>query len=122
VVRRLFILVLCALLVGCAQTPQADATITLNVAQSTVGAAQVDVQLADAAGQPISGAQVQLRGDMTHAGMQPVLTTMNDLGNGQYRADDFEFTMAGDWILTVQAEMPDGTRVERMFDVQGVAN
>ncbi len=121
-VRRLFILVLCALLVGCAQTPQADATITLNVAQSTVGAAQVDVQLADAAGQPISGAQVQLRGDMTHAGMQPVLTTMNDLGNGQYRADDFEFTMAGDWILTVQAEMPDGTRVERMFDVQGVAN
>ncbi len=119
-VRRLLILVLCTLLVGCAQTPQTDATITLNVAQSTVGETQVDVHLADAGGQPLSGAVVQLRGDMTHAGMQPVLATMDDLGNGQYRTDDWEFTMAGDWILTVQAEMPDGTRVEQMFDVRGV--
>jgi len=122
VVRWLLILLLCAVLASCAQSQEADATITLNVAQSTVGAAQVDVQLADANGQPVSGAVVQLRGDMTHAGMQPVLTTMDDLGNGQYRADDFEFTMAGDWVLTVQAEMPDGSSAERMFDVREVAD
>ncbi len=121
-VRRLLILVLCALLVGCAQTPQTDAMITQNVAPRTVGAAQVDVQLADAGGQPVNDAVMQLRGDMTHAGMQPVLATMVDLGNGQYRAEDFEFTMAGDWILTVQVQMPDGSSVERMFDVRGVTN
>lgn len=121
-VRWLLTPLLCAVLAGCAQPQEADITITLNVAQSTVGAAQVDVQLADANGQPVSGAMVQLRGDMTHAGMQPVLTTMDDLGNGQYRADDFEFTMAGDWVLTVQAEMPDGSSAERMFAVRGVTN
>lgn len=120
--RWWLILTLCAALGGCAQPEEADVTITLNVAQNTVGAAQVDVQLADADGQLISGAVVQLRGDMTHAGMQPVITSMNDLGNGQYRADDFEFTMAGDWILTVQADLPDGTGVERMFDVPGVTD
>lgn len=111
---------LCAVLVGCAQTQAADGQITLNVAQKTVGPAQVDITVADPQGRPVSGAAVQLRGDMTHAGMQPVITTLQDLGNGQYRSADFEFTMAGDWVLTVQAEMPDGAVVERMFTIPGV--
>ena len=112
---------LCAVLVGCAQTQAADGQITLNVAPKVVGPAQVDVTVVDAQGRPISGATVQLRGDMTHAGMQPVITTLEDLGNGQYHAANFQFTMAGDWVLTVQAELPDGASVERMFAIQGVS-
>lgn len=123
-IRRLLALVLAGSMVlsGCAQRQQAAADIMLDVTQPTVGTTPVSVTLHDAQGRPLSGADVQLRGDMTHAGMQPVITTMNDVGGGQYRADDFEFTMAGDWVLTVEAELPDGGRVERMFDVRGVTN
>jgi len=119
--RVVWWLLLGAVLAGCTQTQAADGQITLNVAQKTVGTTQVDVTIADGQGRPVEGAVVQLRGDMTHAGMQPVITTLQDLGNGQYRAADFEFTMAGDWMLTVQAELPDGTSVERMFAIQGVS-
>jgi uncharacterized lipoprotein YajG len=112
-----------SLLTGCATNQQAggaNAEIRLAVQQTAVGPAQVDVQLNDKQGQPISGADVQLRGDMTHAGMQPVLIAMEDVGSGQYRAPDFRFTMAGDWILTVEATLPDGSRAQRMFEVRGV--
>ncbi len=115
-------LLLGVMLVGCAQTQAADGQITLNVAQKTVGPAQVDVTVVDAQGQPANSAAVQLRGDMTHAGMQPVITTLQALGNGQYRAADFQFTMAGDWVLTVQAKMPDGASMERMFEMRGITD
>jgi nitrogen fixation protein FixH len=115
-------LLLGVMLVGCAQTQAADGQITLNVAEKTVGTTQVDVTIADAQGRPVSGAAVQLRGDMTHAGMQPVITTLDDLGKGQYRATDFQFSMAGDWVLTVQAKMPDGASMERMFEMRGITD
>lgn len=120
VVCYMLFMLLCAVLAGCGRTQQADATISLKVAQSKVGTTPVDVQLHDSKGEPVSGASVKLRGDMTHAGMQPVLVTMDDLGNGQYRAANFPFGMAGDWVLTVDADLPDGKHVERMFDVRDV--
>ena len=105
---------------SCGRVDGAGAEVTLDVAQTSVGPAQVDVTLRDAGGRAIDGADVQLRGDMTHAGMRPVLTTMESVGDGLYRASDFEFTMAGDWVLTVEATLPNGERVSRMFEVRGV--
>ncbi len=75
----------------------------------TVGAVPVVVELTGPAG-PVTGATVKVTGDMTHAGMQPVLTTAAEVGEGTYRAGDFEFSMAGDWIITVDVTTASGAR------------
>lgn len=62
-------------------------------------------------GQALRGAEVEITGDMTHAGMAPVVVTAQEQGDGSYRAGDFAFTMAGDWILTVEVELDDGERM-----------
>ncbi len=74
-----------------------------------VGRVPVVVELTDA-GRPVTGATVKVTGNMTHAGMQPVLTTAVEVGEGTYRSDDFAFSMAGDWILTVDVTTPSGAR------------
>lgn len=58
----------------------------------------------------VSGATVEVTGDMTHAGMVPVIAEAVESEPGLYRADDFEFTMAGDWIITAEVELPDGNK------------
>lgn len=75
-----------------------------------LGPAPLVVTLDDA-GEPVTGATVEVAGDMTHAGMQPVLRTAVESEPGRYRADDFAFTMAGDWIITLTATTADGRRV-----------
>jgi hypothetical protein len=52
---------------------------------------------------------------MNHAGMVPVL------GSGQTDADGlvrvpFEWTMGGDWIVTITAALSDGTSASQTFD------
>lgn len=61
-------------------------------------------------GEPLSGATVTVTGDMTHAGMVPVVAAARELAPGLYRADTFAFTMAGDWFITADATLPDGSR------------
>lgn len=65
--------------------------------------------LQDGAG--ISDAEVEVTGDMTHAGMTSVITAATEVEPGLYRAEDFEFTMAGDWVLTADVALPDGQRL-----------
>ncbi len=60
----------------------------------------------------VSGATVEVTGDMTHAGMAPVTATAKEVGAGLYETEGFEFTMAGDWLLTSEVVYPDGTEVE----------
>lgn len=124
----LVIMVMAVLLfsaVGCQRASQdeatvdaSDVTITLAVAPdpAVVGAAQLTVKLVDQDGQGIDGATVQLKGDMSHAGMQPVLAEASGTGGGVYLAD-FKWTMAGDWFVTVTATLPDGRTATRRFDL-----
>ncbi|MEZ4767425.1 MAG: FixH family protein [Caldilineales bacterium] len=91
-------------------------TLAVNPDPATVGQAQVTITLNDADGQPVSGATVAIKGDMSHAGMVPVLADATDEGAGAYRAD-LKWTMAGDWIVTVTATLPDGQTAEQQFDL-----
>ena len=45
---------------------------------------------------------------MSHAGMVPVLETASADVPGRYYVPEFNFTMAGDWVLTLEAILPDG--------------
>jgi hypothetical protein len=84
-----------------------------------LGPATMTLTLDDAQGQPISGAAVELEGNMSHAGMVPVLAQAAEVAPGLYRAE-LEFTMGGDWFILVRAELPDGRFLERKIDVPGV--
>jgi len=44
--------------------------------------------------------------------MTPVIRTLEETEPGFYAVDDFEFSMAGDWIVTAEASLPDGGSVE----------
>ena len=48
---------------------------------------------------------------MSHAGMVSVFAEAREVEPGRYRGN-LEFTMAGDWLLSVYVTLPDGTKVD----------
>ena len=59
-------------------------------------------------GEAETGATVRVIGDMTHAGMAPVLADAVETEPGVYVAEGFAFTMAGDWIVDAEVTTEDG--------------
>lgn len=53
-------------------------------------------------------ATVQVTGDMTHAGMEPVISEAVQLEPGLYETQDFSFTMSGDWFITADVTLASG--------------
>lgn len=115
----------CALLgFACKLTePTPDFLVQHDVSPSPPGVgrpATVSLKVIDfLASKPVSGARIQLEGNMSHAGMTPVFAEAQEAEPGRYRAT-LEFTMAGDWVVLVHAALPDGRKIERQFDVKGV--
>jgi hypothetical protein len=81
-----------------------------------VGLGQVVIRVSDLNGNPVEDAQVTVRGDMAHAGMVPIMASAERVGDGQYRAG-MDWTMAGDWVITVEATLADGRIASRTFDM-----
>jgi len=75
-----------------------------------MGESPISVFILDGA-DGVSGAQVEITGDMTHAGMVPVIVDAVESEAGLYLADDFAFTMAGDWIVTTEITLSDGEKL-----------
>jgi hypothetical protein len=115
-------LMLC-LLAGCGRgakdLPDVAVELAVSPEPPQLGPALITVTLLDVEGDPISGAGVELEGNMNHAGMVPVFAGAVEVAPGQYRAD-MEFTMGGDWFILVRADLPDGRSMERRIDVPGV--
>ncbi|MCC7207057.1 MAG: FixH family protein [Anaerolineae bacterium] len=122
------VLLLCAtaiLATGCDRqsaqptaTPDPGIQITvesLNEPQR-VGEVTLVVTVRDAAGAPIEDAKIDLRGDMSHAGMTPSLGSVEDGQDGRYSVP-FNWTMGGDWFLDVTVTLPDGRSTTRRFDL-----
>ncbi len=79
-----------------------------------VGQDTLNIRLFTADDQPINDAALSIKADMTHAGMIPVLAETSGGDNGLYQAP-VEWTMGGDWVVTIQAALPDGTVAEKSF-------
>ena len=82
---------------------------------------QLAVAVTDAGGAPITDATVSLEGNMNHAGMAPVMTDgvaddADGAADGVYHLP-FEFTMNGDWIITVSAKLADGATETHDIDL-----
>ncbi len=119
-------LLVCSLIGGCTQPPQAgDSTLigAWDIAPAPPSAGPdsiVRFTLRDKDGQPIPGASLQLQGHMSHPGMAPVISPATSVGDGVYEAH-LRFTMAGDWVLVVEGQLPDGSRLlRRQLEVPGV--
>ena len=113
--RSLLALLVLLPLGGCREAePPGDPSLILELGISptppAVGPARLIISLRDTLGNPVEGADVQVEGNMSHAGMTPVLDTAEAEGPGTYGIPDFTFTMAGDWFLTVEATLPDGSQ------------
>ena len=87
----------------------AEVSVALLTRPARVGPAAIEVVVRQD-GEGVEGATVQVTGDMTHAGMVPVVADAVELGDGVYRSDGFAFDMAGDWIITVDVRHPSGER------------
>lgn len=118
----LIALLLVAILGACGETESAvssDVRVTLEPAPPGETYLVAIVTAAD--GQPLTGAAVALEGNMNHAGMVPVFSeSVHDEADGaldgRYRVP-FEFTMLGDWIVTVTVTQPEGVEAKTNIDL-----
>jgi hypothetical protein len=98
------------------QAPEIAAALAIEPDPAVVGPANLAVTLTDAGGAPVESANVSLKGDMSHAGMAPVLAEASGGAGGVYEAQ-WMWTMAGDWFITITATLPDGRTLMRRFDL-----
>jgi YtkA-like len=84
-----------------------------------VGNEVITFRLAKHDGSPLSGARVQLEGDMNHPGMAPVFNDAIEISPGNYRGL-LNFTMGGDWVVLFHISLADGRKMEKQMDVKGV--
>ena len=128
---RIFVIfmLLALVLAGCRESQQSDdtentgATITVSYDPNppAVGDATLMISLTDADGDPINDATVNVRGDMNHAGMAPVDGEADGGIEGIYTVP-FEWTMGGDWILTITATLADGSTISEEVEINGVSS
>lgn len=114
-------LLVALLLAGCRQPPPTPTAalqidLTYEPEPARVGQAALVITVRDAAGQPVADAKVSARGDMSHAGMVPVLGEGEPQGDGRYRVP-FEWTMSGDWFVDVTVTLPDGAVAQQRFEL-----
>lgn len=110
-------------LVACRQpiTMQTDDMLQVEVTTEpnppATGDALLFFTLKDNAGTAINDAVLDVRGDMTHAGMQPIIRqargAIDEVGTYEI---PFVWTMAGDWFIDVTVNLADGTKAQRRFE------
>jgi len=105
---------------GATTSPGVSVTCDVAPRPPAIGTpATVTVTVAEDGKTPIAGATVRVEGNMSHPGMEPVFVDAREVAPGRYSAP-FAFTMAGDWILSVDAKLPSGVSVRRDVDVRVV--
>jgi hypothetical protein len=109
---------------GCARASRqvspekAQITLTTIPYPPILGKSRLVIQITDSAGVLVNDAALDIKGDMTHAGMVPILAQVVGGGeDGTYNVP-IEWTMGGDWIINVQATLPDGTTTSEQFDLR----
>lgn len=125
--KRKSVIALCACLVlvqSCRKQGESlpDLTLTREVSPQPprVGPVTITLKATTAAG-PLTGARIMLEGNMSHAGMSPVFAEATEIAPGHYRAI-IQLSMAGDWIVQVHLSLPDGLKLDRQFEIKGVAS
>ena len=109
---------------GCAHKDVSTSNLTVSYEVSPlparVGDVTITIKMTDGSGAPVAGARVKLEGNMSHAGMAPVLAEAQEIAPGRYRTN-MNLSMAGDWHVLVYLTLPDGRELEQQFEIKEVA-
>lgn len=121
----LLIILIFGLLSACggrnsAQINSNNYDISVESGSTTVGKTELMVTVKDQSGNAINDANVSIKGDMSHAGMQPVLGESSSGDNGVYIIP-YEWTMAGDWLVTIDVTFADGSSATERVDFNGIS-
>lgn len=118
----LVLLLTLMVLVACGSSTSAtgDAAVQITLLPGTT-ADSFQVQLHNPDHTPLTDATVTLEANMNHAGMapvsgEPVQDSADGASDGIYTIP-FQFSMLGDWIITVKAELGDGTQATKDVNV-----
>lgn len=84
-----------------------------------VGPVTLTISLKRFSGAAITGAQLKIEANMSHAGMTPVFAEAKEIEPGRYRAV-LELSMAGDWTVTAHVTQGTKPRVDVTFEINGV--
>lgn len=116
---------LCCSMIGCQSSEDSTSDVQLEWELTpkppSVGEATINITLRDSTDQLLTGADVNIEGNMSHPGMQPVLAEAEEIEPGVYSAP-IEFTMGGDWFFLIESKLPDDRTVERQINVPGVSS
>jgi hypothetical protein len=119
---RLACLVACLFWVGC-HKPAASAPVVINSEVSPqpvrVGPVTITMKISDFSAKPVTGAHIQLEGDMSHPGMAPVMGETKEIESGRYQGV-LQLNMAGDWVVLAHVILADGRKLEPQINVSGV--
>jgi hypothetical protein len=72
-----------------------------------------------ASSRAVTGAQIELEGDMSHPGMAPVFGNAKEGAEGQY-SGRLDLPMGGDWVILMHVTLAGGQKIERQIDLKGV--
>jgi len=110
-----------ALMPSCTSAPASTvhADWTVDTTNPVVGAPiVVQLRLVEE-GRAVTGARLDVNGQMSHPGMAPVPATVDEEANGVYRVR-MQVPMAGDWSVTVTGALPDGRVLNERFSIANV--
>lgn len=120
---RIILLILTFIIFGCKNSSDENSEIRfewrIQPEPPRVGMATIHISLKDSTEQSISGADIELEGNMSHPGMRPVMATAEEVAPGEYEAP-IEFTMAGQWFILVESTLADGKVIERQINIPQV--
>jgi copper(I)-binding protein len=118
--RSVAFLILLMIAVACRQqtlSPE-DVNVDIAIADSVVGETIAVVTVTDTEGNPIDKlGSLSLRGDMSHAGMLPVLRESDESTEGVFTVP-FEWTMGGTWMVEVTLTLESGDVITESFDFE----
>ena len=109
--------------IGCNKPPNTlsgvMAEFQIEPMPARVGVVVVSLTLTDRASHPVTGAQIEVEADMSHAGMSPVFAQANEVRPGRYESH-LSLNMAGDWVMLWHGTLANAEKLERQFDVRDI--
>lgn len=124
------LIVVLLLTAACRQSQQQSATqtaggaivqieMTTEPSPPQTGEGTLLITVRDLDGTPADVTRVEVRGDMNHAGMQPVFGSADAATDSVYRVP-FNWSMGGDWFIDVTVMLADGTTASQRFEASVV--